>query len=92
MATETWEWGWQWKAACRGQQTLFYAPLDPETKTERAARERAAKALCAICPVRVECLDYALRTREPYGVWGGLNEIERRALLRQRERTLRAVD
>jgi len=32
------------------------------------------------CPVRQECLDYALRVREPFGIWGGLNEAERRAL------------
>lgn len=83
MATESWEWGWQWRAACRGEQAVFYPPQEPETRDERLARERKAKAFCAICPVRVECLEYAVRIREPYGVWGGLNEIERRGLIRR---------
>ncbi|MEJ8645170.1 WhiB family transcriptional regulator [Streptomyces sp. MS1.HAVA.3] len=37
--------------------------------------------MCAGCPVRRACLDHALRTREPFGVWGGLTEEERHALL-----------
>ena len=40
--------------------------------------------------MQVECLDYSLRTREPYGVWGGLNELERRRLLRDRDAGLPA--
>ena len=36
------------------------------------------------CPVRPECLEYALEVRETHGIWGGLNEMERRALLRAR--------
>ena len=55
-------------------------------------RERQAKAICARCPVRIECLEYAVRIREPHGIWGGLNELERRILLRERERaSLRIV-
>jgi WhiB family redox-sensing transcriptional regulator len=42
--------------------------------------------VCHTCPVRRECLDFALRIREPYGIWGGLNEIERRDLLVPAER------
>ena len=49
-------------------------------------RERQAKAICARCPVRMECLEYAIRIREPHGIWGGLNELERRILIRHRER------
>ena len=40
-----------------------------------------------MCPVREACLEYALAIREPHGVWGGCNEMERRALLRQRARS-----
>ena len=47
-----------------------------------AQAERQAKQVCAACPVRAECLDYALRVNEPLGVWGGLDPIERRTLLR----------
>jgi len=56
------------------------------------ARERKAKSICAACPVRIECLEYAVRIREPHGIWGGLNEIERRVLIReQRHRALRSI-
>ncbi len=88
MATDSWEYGWQWRAACRGDDTaLFFAPNRPEEKEERLVRERRAKAICAGCVVRVECLEYALRIREPHGIWGGLNEQERRLLIRERERS-----
>ncbi len=87
MATEHWEYGWQWRAACRGEDTgLFFPPAHPELKEDRELRERRAKAICATCPVRVECLEYATRIREPYGIWGGLNEIERRLMMRRRDR------
>jgi WhiB family redox-sensing transcriptional regulator len=89
MATERWEYGWQWRAACRGEDAgLFFAPNHFETKDEKHTRERRAKSLCAGCPVKIECLDYAIRTREAHGIWGGLNELERRHLIRYRERGL----
>lgn len=73
---------WQAKAACRGPQTsVFFPPSHFERKEERNAREARAKAICRTCPVRRPCLDYALRIREPHGIWGGLNEAERRELL-----------
>lgn len=40
-----------------------------------------AKSICRDCPLRAQCLDWALATREPYGVWGGADERERRKLL-----------
>lgn len=93
MATETWEWGWQWRAACRGEDaSLFFPPNHFEPKGERLVREGRAKAICAICPVRTQCLEYAVRIREPHGVWGGLNEGERRVLLRRREQGLHVVE
>lgn len=73
---------WQVRAACRGPNTLiFFPPSHFERKEDREAREAKAKSICASCAVRRECLDYALRIREPHGIWGGLNEAERRALL-----------
>ncbi|MFE1895250.1 MULTISPECIES: WhiB family transcriptional regulator [Streptomyces] len=50
---------------------------------EGAAQNRA-KALCAGCPVRAECLAHALDERIEHGVWGGMTERERRALLKRR--------
>jgi WhiB family redox-sensing transcriptional regulator len=81
VSRQTWELdaSWQTDAACRGENPdWFFAPAHMERKEERAAREANAKAVCATCPVRNPCLAYAVSTREPHGVWGGLNEIERR--------------
>lgn len=76
---------WQMKAACRGPQaSAFFPPSHFERKDEKARREAAAKAICETCSVRRECLEYALRIREPHGIWGGLNESERRVLLARR--------
>ena len=73
---------WQMKAACRGPQSaIFFPPAQFERKDEKEAREVRAKAICATCSVRRQCLDYAIRIKEPHGIWGGLNEIERRQLL-----------
>lgn len=78
---------WQHDAACRtADASVFFAPSYFEKRAEKRAREAVAKALCARCPVREECLEFALSVRDPHGVWGGLNEMERRALLRERTR------
>ena len=75
---------WQDRAACRGPHaSVFFPPSQFERKEERLEREQRAKMICAQCPVRKPCLDYALRIREPHGIWGGLNEVERRHLLEQ---------
>ena len=84
---KSWRSGWQFLAACRGEDSaLFFAPNYFERREEKLAREARAKAFCARCPVRTDCLEYALDVREGHGVWGGLNELERRAMLRHRER------
>ena len=46
-----------------------------------------ARRMCAGCPVRAECLEYALLHRIPQGVWGGASERERRRILRARRRS-----
>lgn len=77
---------WQDDAACRGADTsLFFAPNYFERRGQKQAREARAKLICAGCTVREPCLEFALRTRDPHGIWGGLNELERRRLLRTRE-------
>lgn len=61
------------------------AQTDPEAFfPEKGGSVRAAKATCLACPVRAECLDYALERGERDGVWGGLTELERRRLRRAR--------
>jgi WhiB family redox-sensing transcriptional regulator len=73
---------WHLKAACRGpESTLFFPPSAPERREERDAREAKAKRICTQCAVRDDCLEFALRVREPHGIWGGLTESERRRLL-----------
>lgn len=56
----------------------------PEALFVSGAAQRQARLLCGRCPVRVECLVDALDHRVPFGVWGGMTERERRALLRAR--------
>lgn len=76
---------WQRAAACRGEHAInFFPPTHFERKDLRLARERVAKAICRSCPVAAECLEYAISSREPHGVWGGLNEVERRQLIERR--------
>jgi len=70
-------WGWQDAAACRGKEVVLFFGPDGERQPEREIRERKAKAVCAACPVRAECLTYAVSRPEKYGTWGGLNEDER---------------
>lgn len=72
---------WQQLAACRGENAAkFYPPTFFERKELRLARESLAKSTCASCPVKHACLGYALHTAEPHGIWGGLNEAERKGL------------
>jgi WhiB family redox-sensing transcriptional regulator len=74
---------WTSVAACRGSEgSLFYSADTAERKEDRIEREQLAKRICAGCAVREECLRAAIERHESYGIWGGLNEFERRALTR----------
>lgn len=78
---------WRHDAACRSlDPTVFFSPDAFENKQEKEEREVAAKAVCTGCRVRDECLDYALKAGERYGIWGGTTPHERRTLLRRRTR------
>ena len=57
---------------------------DPDLLFQRGAAQNLAKLVCRNCPVRTQCLADALDNRVEYGVWGGMTERERRALLRRR--------
>ena len=63
---------------------MFFPPPVFERKDEKIDRESRAKEICQSCAVRKDCLDYALSIREPHGIWGGLNEVERKNLMAQR--------
>ncbi|MFK0143257.1 WhiB family transcriptional regulator [Streptomyces murinus] len=67
---------WEERAACR--------TADPDELFVEGVAQNSAKALCNGCPVRTECLAHALDAREEFGIWGGMTERERRALLRRR--------
>ncbi len=76
---------WREHAACRDEHSaLFFPPLQFERRELRLVRERVAKAVCVSCPVTDHCLEYAIVWREPHGVWGGMNEVERRRLVEMR--------
>ncbi len=78
----TWSTEWQRQGLCRaGDSSVFFPPAHFERKPAREAREARAKTICARCPVREECLSWALAIREPHGVWGGRSESERKQLL-----------
>lgn len=71
--------GWQDDAACRDHPypDVFFAP-------SKAEQRAAARMVCDRCPVRSECLDYAIRAREAHGVWGGVTEDDLRSLTRRK--------
>ncbi|MEU6602912.1 WhiB family transcriptional regulator [Streptomyces flaveolus] len=68
--------GWFEQASC--------CSIDPEELFAEDLTQRTVKVLCTDCPVRIECLAHALDNRINHGVWGGMTERERRALLRRR--------
>jgi Transcription factor WhiB len=68
---------WRELAACRNTATARYDPFFDETEQG----ERAAIATCRTCRVQGECLAYAVRTGQSYGVWGGRPQRELRRLI-----------
>src|SRR5689334_2125879 len=68
---------WQERANCLGVDPDLFFP-------ERGASTKEAKSVCGGCEVRMECLEYALRHGEKFGIWGGMSERERRRIRPQR--------
>lgn len=68
---------WQKKRACADESTSTFYPAPGDTHLLRKA-----KAICATCTVRRECLDYALENSERFGIWGGKSARERMLILR----------
>ena len=71
---------WRLRALCAQTEPEAFFP-------DKGGTTRPAKAVCMACPVRAECLQEALDNEEPFGVWGGLSERERRKLLGKTEHT-----
>ena len=75
---------WREDAACKTRSDVDPAWWYPDSGRGRAPR--FALQVCATCPVRKDCLEYALAAPENYGIWGGMMEQERRQEKRRRER------
>jgi len=67
-------WAWQDAGVCRHPRAQANADFFPGDRRSRGAV--LAKAYCGVCPIRQQCLDYALRNAER-GIWGGLDDVER---------------
>lgn len=73
---------WQAHAACQGTGPEVFFP----ERGQQYSTVRIAKAICARCPVRAQCLNFAVETGQKYGIFGGLTERERRKHRRARLR------
>ena len=70
---------WQYDALCRQHSSnLFFPPATFEKKEDREKRELKAKSVCNGCPDKFHGLEEAYEISEPFGVWGGMNEVERK--------------
>jgi len=68
---------WMAQGKCRDMDPSVFFPSD-------GIGVQAAQRICAVCPVKVTCLEFALADRVDHGVWGGTSERERRRILRHR--------
>ena len=76
---------WMLRAVCRGASPSEFFPSD-------GVGVDVARRVCEHCPVKSECLEYALEYRIEHGVWGGAAERERRRILRRRRSLAAAED
>ena len=70
-------WEWQFHAAGRGMDSSVFFSPPSERGEARRSRESRARSVCRDCPVQVPCASFAVRTSQPFGVWGGLTEADR---------------
>ncbi len=75
---------WRFAGACRSADPDLFFPV-PGTRREDRQTARA-KAVCAGCAVRRECLEFALSQSQIYGIWGGTTVEDRRRARRRRRR------
>ena len=75
---------WRTRAACRDEDPDLFFPIG--STGPALVQTEDAKAVCQACPVRQECLRWALENGQDAGVWGGLAEDERRTLKRRSRR------
>lgn len=75
---------WRADGACRTVDPDLFFPVAVGAVANRQIAK--AQQICAGCPVRQQCLDFALRTREPVGIWGGTTPEERTRTRRAQQR------
>lgn len=79
---------WRMRAACRDKNPELFFPVGNTGAAYQQTED--AKAVCKTCDVIDDCLAYAMRTNQDYGVWGGMSEDERRTLKRRAMRSRRS--
>ena len=82
--------GWAARGACRHSDPELFFPVT--TAGPAAGQVALAKAVCARCPVRALCLEFALDSGQAFGVWGGTTGEERRLIRRRRDYRRRSTD
>ncbi|MFB7224259.1 WhiB family transcriptional regulator [Streptomyces sp. NPDC002596] len=75
---------WRMQAACRDEDPDLFFPIG--STGPALVQTEEAKEVCRGCPVREQCLEWAMENGQDSGVWGGLGEAERRALKRRTRR------
>jgi WhiB family redox-sensing transcriptional regulator len=80
---------WRSLGACASAQSDLFFPLSSASVC--APQIAAAKAICARCQVRRQCLSFALQTRQQHGIWGGFTEDERSKEMRRGAEGLAAL-
>lgn len=68
---------WAPQGACAENPDDGFVAERTNNARKNAEQERLPKAICGHCPVKMECLDHALKMPERGGIWGGLNDMER---------------
>ena len=76
---------WRGDGACRTADPDLFFPIAVGTSVAASQIARAQR-ICAGCTVRQQCLDFAMRTREPVGIWGGTTPEDRIRVHRARHR------
>ena len=75
------DYSWRTDAICRDTDPDLFFPVG--TTGQALVQIARAKEVCGECPVKNDCLEYALETNQDAGIWGGLDEEQRRAIRRQ---------
>jgi WhiB family transcriptional regulator, redox-sensing transcriptional regulator len=75
------DYGWRSQALCRDTDPELFFPIG--TTGAALVQIEQARDVCRQCPVQADCLEFALRTNQDSGIWGGTSEEERRVLRRE---------